>query len=60
VQMKRDIQQKLLDEERQFGTGEARRRRNERVRNNPILGPFATKRQAGRSAPLGHQDESAD
>ena len=34
VQMKWDIQQKLLEEERQLG------REDERVRNNPILGPF--------------------
>jgi hypothetical protein len=40
VQMKWDIQQKLLEEERQFGREEARRRQDERVRNDPILGPF--------------------
>jgi hypothetical protein len=40
VQMKWDIQQKLLEEERQLGREEARRRQDERVRNNPILGPF--------------------
>jgi hypothetical protein len=40
VRMKRDIQQKLLEEERLLGQEEARHRRNERVRNNPILGPF--------------------
>jgi hypothetical protein len=38
VQMKWDIQQKLLDEERLFGREEANRRQDERVRNNPILG----------------------
>jgi hypothetical protein len=40
VQMKWDIQQKLLEEERQLGKEEAHRRQNERVRDNPILGPF--------------------
>lgn len=40
VQMKWDIQQKLLEEERLLGPEEARRRRDERVRNNPILGRF--------------------
>ena len=40
VQMKWEIQQQLLEEERQLGYEEARRQRNERVRNNPILGPF--------------------
>jgi hypothetical protein len=40
VQMKWDIQQKLQEEERQFGKEEARRRQDERVRNDPILGPF--------------------
>jgi len=46
VQMKWDIQQKLLEEERQFGEEEARRRRNERVRNHPILGPFLQRMEA--------------
>ena len=40
VRMKWDIQQKLLEEERQLGKKEAHRRQDERVRNNPILGPF--------------------
>jgi hypothetical protein len=40
VQMKWDIQQKLLEEERELGRDEARRRREERLRNDPILGPF--------------------
>ena len=40
VHMKWDIQQKLLEEERLLGPEEARRRRDERVRNNPILGRF--------------------
>jgi hypothetical protein len=40
VQMKWDIQQKLLEEERQLGQEEAHLRRNERVRNDPVLGPF--------------------
>jgi hypothetical protein len=35
-----DIQQKLREEERQLGKEEARRRQDERVRNDPILGPF--------------------
>ena len=40
VQMKWDIQQKLLEEESRFGKEDARRRREERLRNDPILGPF--------------------
>lgn len=40
VQMKWDIQQKLLEEERLLGREEAHRRQDERVRNDPILGPF--------------------
>ena len=40
VQMKWDIQQKLLEEERLLGPEEAHRRQDERVRNNPILGPL--------------------
>ena len=40
MQMKWDIQQKLLEEERNLGKEEARRRQDERVRNNPTLGPF--------------------
>jgi hypothetical protein len=46
VQMKWDIQQKLLEEERQLGKEEARRRQDERVRNDPILGPFLQRIEA--------------
>ena len=46
VQMKWDIQQKLLEEERQLGPEEARRRRDERVRNHPVLGPFLQRMEA--------------
>ena len=46
VQMKWDIQQKLLEEERLLGPEEARRRRDERVRNDPILGPFLKRMEA--------------
>lgn len=40
VRMKWDIQQKLLQEEHQLGKKEARRRQDDRVRNDPTLGPF--------------------
>jgi hypothetical protein len=40
VQMKWAIQQELLDEESKLGREEARRCREERLRNDPILGPF--------------------
>ena len=40
VQMKWDIQQKLLEEERLLGREEAHRIQNERVRKDPVLGPF--------------------
>ena len=46
VQMKWDIQQKLLEEERQVGPEEARRRRVERVRSDPILGRFLQRMEA--------------
>jgi hypothetical protein len=46
VQMKWDIQQKLLEEERLLGQEEAHRRQNERVRNDPILGPFLERMKA--------------
>jgi hypothetical protein len=46
VQMKWDIQQKLLEEERELGREEARRRRDERLRNDPILGPFLQRMEA--------------
>ena len=46
VQMKWDIQQKLLEEERLLGREEAQRRQNERVRNDPILGPFLQRMKA--------------
>jgi len=41
-----DIQQKLLEDERQLGKEEARRRQDERVRNDPILGPFLQRIEA--------------
>lgn len=46
VQMKWDIQQMLLEEERQLGPEEAHRRRAERVRNDPVLGPFLKRMEA--------------
>ena len=46
VQMKWDIQQKLLEEERQLGKEEARLRQDERVRNHPVLGRFLKRMEA--------------
>jgi hypothetical protein len=46
VQMKRDIQQKLLEEERLLGPEEAHRRQGERVLNDPILGTFLKRLRA--------------
>jgi len=46
VQMKWEIQQKLLEEERQLGPEEAHRRQDERVRNDPILGRFLQRMEA--------------
>ncbi len=46
VQMKWDIQQKLLDEERLLGREEAHRRQDERVRNDAVLGPFLKRMRA--------------
>ena len=50
VQMKWDIQQALLEEERQFGVEEARRRREERLRNHPVLGPYLQRLEEYRKA----------
>jgi len=41
VQMKWDIQQKLLEEARLLGKEEARRRQDERVRNHSVLGSIS-------------------
>jgi hypothetical protein len=46
VKMKWDIQQKLLEEERLLGPEEAHRRQDERVRKDPILGPFLKRMEA--------------
>jgi hypothetical protein len=46
VQMKWDIQQRLLEEETRLGKAEARHRRDERLRNDPILGPFLQRVEA--------------
>jgi hypothetical protein len=46
VRMKWDIQQKLLSEERSLGHEEARRRRAERLRGDPVLGPFLQRVEA--------------
>lgn len=46
VQMKWEIQQKLLEEERQVGKDEARTRRAQRLRDDPILGPFLKRIEA--------------
>jgi hypothetical protein len=39
-------QKKLRDEERQYGKAESRRRRDELLRNDPILGPFLQRVEA--------------
>jgi len=57
VQMKWDIQQKLLEEERALGKEEAHRRQDERVRNNPILGPFLERMKAQELKKAGHRQE---
>jgi hypothetical protein len=43
IRMKREIQQSLLEESRERGESETRKLRMEKVRNNPILGPFLRK-----------------
>jgi hypothetical protein len=43
VEMKWQIQQDLLREEQELGSEEARKRRKQRVLNDPILGPFLAK-----------------
>ena len=55
VEMKWKIQQQLLREEREHGAVEARKRRRQRVLDDPILGPFLAKlmgRRSGRSEPV--------
>lgn len=46
VQMKWDIQQKLLQEELELGREKARQRREDRLRGDPILGPFLRRIEA--------------
>ena len=46
MQLKWDIQQKLLEEESLLGPEEAHRQRAERMRNDPILGPFLKRMRA--------------
>ena len=46
VQMKWDIQQKLLQEERELGHEKARQQREDRLRHDPILGPFLQRIEA--------------
>ncbi len=43
VEMKWNIQRELLREEQELGLEEAKKRRRERVLNDPVLGPFLTK-----------------
>jgi hypothetical protein len=40
VEMKREIQQRLLQEEAELGKDEARKRREQRILADPVLGPF--------------------
>jgi len=52
VEMKWKIQQDLLREEQELGREEAKKRRRQRVLDDPILGPFlakvTTKSRSGR------------
>ena len=52
VEMKWKIQQDLLREEQELGREQAKKRRRQRVRDDPILGPFlaklTTKSRSGR------------
>ncbi len=43
VEMKWKIQQDLLREEQELGREEAKKRRKQRVLDDPILGPFLAK-----------------
>ena len=43
VEMKWKIQQDLLREEQELGSEEAKKRRRQRVLEDPILGPFLAK-----------------
>lgn len=54
VQMKWDIQQKMREEDELFGKEEARRRRWQRVLNNPILGPVARQFPLADGLPAGN------
>ena len=56
VEMKWKIQQDLLREEQELGREEAKKRRQQRALNDPILGPFLRKlpdkRRSGRQEPV--------
>lgn len=54
VEMKSIIQRELLQEETELGVEEARRRRKQRVLDNPILGPIFKEL----SAKVSRKDES--
>ena len=52
VQMKWDIQQRLLKEFQQLTPEEARRAQQHRIAADPLLGPFLQKVSASSPAPL--------
>lgn len=54
VQMKAQIQERLLDEVTELGEDEAERRRAERLSRDPILGPFLRAKMAGDKASAEH------
>ena len=50
VQMKTEMQERLLREVAEFGEDEAQRRRAERLARDPILGAFLRKMMAGKGS----------
>ena len=54
VQMKTEIQDRLLREVAEFGEQEAIRRRRERLRADPILGGFLVRKTAGEPSESEH------
>ena len=54
VEMKAEIQERLLREVAEFGEEEAQRRRGERLSRDPILGGFLGTKMANRKGPARH------
>ena len=54
VEMKTEIQERLLREVAELGEEEAQKRRAERLSHDPILGSFLRTKMANRKEPVEH------